>query len=57
VIDLMAAADRVGLAAETAHSVGAAVARGRELVGIDGALAVTGSLTVVGSARTVFAPD
>jgi dihydrofolate synthase/folylpolyglutamate synthase len=54
VADLVAAADRAGLAAEPAESVEAAVARGRELVGSAGALAVTGSLTVVGSARTVL---
>lgn len=56
VTDLMAAAERAGLAAEPADSVADAVARGRELVGLEGALAVTGSLTVVGAARTVLAP-
>jgi dihydrofolate synthase/folylpolyglutamate synthase len=49
--ELVAAAERAGLVVEAAESAEAAVERGRELVGADGALAVTGSLTVVGSAR------
>jgi dihydrofolate synthase/folylpolyglutamate synthase len=57
VAELLAAAKRAGLAVESVDSVPEAVARGRELVAEDGALAVTGSLTVVGAARTVLVGD
>jgi dihydrofolate synthase/folylpolyglutamate synthase len=52
---LAEAAARVGLSAEVISSVDHAVDRARELAGGDGALAVTGSLTVVGAARSHLA--
>lgn len=56
VSELGAAARRAGLEVETAASAAAAVDRGRELAGGDGALVVTGSLTVVGAARSHLSP-
>jgi dihydrofolate synthase/folylpolyglutamate synthase len=53
---LAEAAEQAGLSVEIAESVAEAVDRGRGLVGADGALAVTGSLTVVGAARTQLRP-
>jgi dihydrofolate synthase/folylpolyglutamate synthase len=48
---LAEAATRAGLSVEAAPSVEDAVDRARELAGGEGAVAVTGSLTVVGAAR------
>jgi folylpolyglutamate synthase/dihydropteroate synthase len=46
-----AVAGSLGMAAEPASSVAGAVSRGRQLVGDDGFLLITGSLYVVGEAR------
>jgi dihydrofolate synthase/folylpolyglutamate synthase len=55
--ELATAAEAAGLAIERADSVEAAIERGQIRAGLEGALAVTGSLTVAGAARSLLHGD
>jgi dihydrofolate synthase/folylpolyglutamate synthase len=54
VADLGVAAGQIGLASDTADSVGEACELATRLAGDDGLVVVTGSLYVVGEARSIF---